>query len=234
MMDIDLTPVLLSLRVALVATVVSLPFAIASAWILSRKTFRGKIVLETLVMAPLVFPPLVTGYLLLLLFGQGSAFGKFFQDILGVRIAFTWIGAAVAAAVVAFPLMVRAIQISFDSVDKGLEGMSRTLGAGRWDSFFTITLPLALPGVISGTIIGLARSLGEFGATIVLAGNLPGKTQTIPLAIYSAINRPGGERTALVLMIISIILSVVALVASYYLNAKRPGSSAASGRRIVP
>ena len=177
--------------------------------------------LEVIVTAPLVMPPLATGYLLLLLLGRGGPVGRWFHESLGVDIAFTWVGAAVASGVLAFPLMVRAIQIAFESIDRRLEGASRSLGAGRWDTFLSVTLPLALPGVAAGAMLGFARSLGEFGGTIVLAGNIPGRTQTIPLAIYTAINSPGGEGRALSLLLVSVALSVGALLFSGILTRRR-------------
>lgn len=211
-------PVILSLQVAVVATLFALPLSVAVAWILSRKQFKGKLLLESIVMAPLVIPPLVTGYLLLLLLGKNGFIGGFLFRTFGIHIAFNWTGAAVAAGVMAFPLMVRAIQLSLDSINSDLEKMARTLGARRSDTFRTITLPLIMPGIISATILGFARSLGEFGATIVVAGNMPGKTQTIPLAIYSAINRPGGEKVAMTLLLVSLVLSVVSLIISHYMG----------------
>lgn len=211
-------PILLSLQVAVVATLVTLPPAILVAWLLARPKLRGRLLLETLVTAPLVMPPLVTGYLLLLLLGRGGPVGGWLAETLGVNIAFTWVGAAVAAGVMAFPLTVRAIQISIEAIDRRLEGAARTLGAGRWDTFVSVTLPLAMPGIIAGGLMGFARSLGEFGATIVLAGNIPGRTQTIPLAIYSAINMPGGEARALGLLLVSVVLSIGALVVSQILT----------------
>jgi len=215
------TPVILSLQVAIVATVAILPPAIGAAWLLSRPKLRGRLFFETLVTAPLVMPPLVTGYLLLLLLGRGGLLGGWLNQSFGIDIAFTWVGAAVAAGAMAFPLTVRAIQLSFESIDARLEGVSRSLGAGPWDTFRSVTLPLAAPGILAGTLLGFARCLGEFGATIVLAGNIPGKTQTIPLAIYSAINVPGGEARALALLLVSVALSIGALVTSQLLTRKK-------------
>lgn len=215
------TPVILSLQVAIVATVAILPPAIGAAWLLSRPKLRGRLLLETLVTAPLVMPPLVTGYLLLLLLGRGGPLGGWLNQSFGIDIAFTWVGAAVAAGAMAFPLTVRAIQLSFESIDARLEGVSRSLGAGPWDTFRSVTLPLAAPGILAGSLLGFARCLGEFGATIVLAGNIPGKTQTIPLAIYSAINVPGGEARALALLLVSVALSIGALVISQLLTGKK-------------
>ena len=217
----DWAPVLLSLQVSVVATAAILPPAIWAAWLLSRPRLRGRALLEILVTAPLVMPPLVTGYLLLLLFGRGGAVGSWLSTTLGIDIAFTWIGAAVAAGVMGFPLAVRAIQVSFESIDRRFEGVARTLGASRWDSFLSVTLPLAAPGILAGTLLAFARCLGEFGATIVLAGNIPGKTQTIPLAIYNAINVPGGEGRALALLLVSVAFSIGALVISQLISRGR-------------
>lgn len=215
MNGLDWAPIVLSLQVASVATLCALPPAVAVAWLLSRGRFRGRLLLESLVMAPLVLPPLVTGYFLLLLFGTGGPLGGWLLDVFGIRIAFTWVGAAIAAGVLAFPLMVRSIQLGFESIDPRLQGMARTLGARWFDSFFSVMLPLAWPSIASAVLIGFARGLGEFGATIILAGNLPGKTQTVPLAIYTAINTPGGERRALLLAGISVAFGVFALVVSH-------------------
>ncbi|HUX07006.1 MAG TPA: molybdate ABC transporter permease subunit [Acidobacteriota bacterium] len=214
-------PVFLSFQVAFIATLFIIPPAIAVAWLLSRPRLRGRLLIETLVTAPLVLPPIITGYLLLLLLGRGGLVGGWLHSTLGFDIAFTWIGAAVAAGVLAFPLVVRAVQLSFESVDRRLEGASRTLGASPWDTFFSVTLPLAAPGILAGSLLGFARCLGEFGATIVLAGNIPGQTQTIPLAVYSAINTPGGEQKAMFLLVISIALSIGALVISQLLTRKK-------------
>ena len=216
----DLAPIILSLQVAIVATAVVLPIAIATARLLAKPRFPGRLVLEIVVTAPLVMPPLVTGYLLLLLLGKGGPVGKWLHESAGIEIAFTWVGAAIASGVLAFPLVVRAVQISLESIDKRLQGTARTLGAGRWDAFFTVTLPLAAPGITAGALLGFARCLGEFGATIVLAGNIPGRTQTIPLAIYSAINVPGGEQRALLLLAVSVVLSIGALVVSHIVTRK--------------
>lgn len=217
----DWAPVLLSLQVAVVATLVILPISVAIARLLAKPKFPGRFLLEIIVTAPLVMPPLVTGYLLLLLLGRGGPVGGWLHEAFGIRIAFTWVGAAVASGVLALPLVTRAIQISFESIDRRLEGASRTLGAGRWDTFFSVTIPLAAPGILAGALLGFARSLGEFGATIVLAGNITGRTQTIPLAIYTAINVPGGERRAFVLLAVSIVLSIGALVFSQIIAGRR-------------
>jgi len=172
----------LSLKVAGIAIALALPIAIWAAWILSRKRFFGKWLVEGLIHLPLVLPPVVVGYLLLLAFGRNGWIGGFLRETFGVSIAFTWIAAAIAAGVMGFPLMVRAIRLAFDAVDSGIENAARTLGASRRRVFFTIALPLAAPGIVAGTILGFARAIGEFGATIAFAANIPGETRTLPLA----------------------------------------------------
>jgi molybdate transport system permease protein len=218
--------VALSLQVALAATAGALPIAVLVAWALARKRFPGKMLLDALVTAPLVMPPLVTGYLLLLLLGRNGLIGKWLYTTFGITIALTWVGAAIASAVLAFPLMVRSIQVAIEGIDPRLEAMSRTLGSGRLRTFMRVTLPLATPGLIAGILLGFARCLGEFGATIILAGNIPGKTQTIPLAIYSALNRPGGEGRVMALLLISLIISLGALIISYLFTGRRRGRDA--------
>ncbi len=183
----------LSFQVGLCAVAASLPLATAVGYFLARSGWRGKWALELVVNLPLVLPPVVTGYLLLMLFAPRGPLGSALEEWLGIRIVFTWIGAAVAAAVVSFPLMVRAIRLAFQGVDPRLEMAARSLGAGRWDAFWTVTLPLARSGLLAGCVLAFARSLGEFGATIMVAGNIVGQTQTIPLAIYSDSNRPGAR-----------------------------------------
>lgn len=201
--------VALSLRVGLVATAAALPFAFALAWLLARGRFPGKILIEALVYLPLVVPPVVTGWFLLLAFAPAGPFGA-----LSGAVLFRWTGAAIAAAVMALPLMVRAIRLSIEAVDTRLERAARTLGAGRWRVFATITLPLSLPGVLAGAVLGFARSLGEFGATITFVSNVPGETQTLPLAIYSALQRPDGDAMALHLSLLSVLVALAALVGS--------------------
>lgn len=210
--------IFISLKVAFTATLVSLPLAIAVALILARKDFRGKSLVESLIMAPLVIPPLVTGYLLLILLGRNGPLGSWLSSVFGIEIAFTWIGAVIAAAVISFPLMVRTLQVSFLAIPEELEGVSRTLGASKLDCLLSVTLPLALPGIISAALLGFARSLGEFGATIIIAGNLPGKTQTIPLAIFNSLNRPGGDVKVWTLVLISLAISIAALLISQKIN----------------
>ncbi|NIJ20730.1 molybdate transport system permease protein [Sphingomonas naasensis] len=214
--------VALSLKVGGVAVAASLPPAFALAWLLARGRFPGKVLLDALVHLPLVVPPVVTGWLLLLAFAPAGPIGAWLQDWFGVSVLFRWTGAAIAAGVMALPLMVRAIRLSIEGVDRRLEQAARTLGAGRWRSFRTVTLPLSLPGVIAGVVLGFARALGEFGATITFVSNVPGETGTLPLAIYAALQTPGGEALVLRLAGISVLLSLVALIASE-LIARRAG-----------
>ncbi len=205
---------LLSLRVALWAVLVSLPPGLLVAWLLARREFPGKLLLNGLVHLPLVVPPVVVGYLLLLLLGRRGPVGALLADWFGVTVAFTWKGAAVAAAVMGFPLMVRAIRLSLEAVDRGLEATARTLGAGPFWVFGTITLPLIAPGVLTGVTLAFARSLGEFGATITFVSNIPGETRTLPLALYTATQLPGGEPVALRLAVLSVALAMAALAGS--------------------
>ncbi|MDX5985650.1 molybdate ABC transporter permease subunit [Sphingomonas echinoides] len=215
--------VLLSLQVGAVAMAVTLPVAFALAWILARGTFPGKVLLDALVHLPLVVPPVVTGWVLLLAFAPHGVMGAPLQALLGVSVLFRWTGAALAAAVMALPLTVRAMRLSIEAVDQRLESAARTLGAGRARVFWTITLPLSVPGILAGAVLGFARSIGEFGATITFVSNVPGQTRTLPLAIYSALQQPGGEAMAWRLSGISVALSLAALVASEVL-ARRMGA----------
>ena len=212
----------LSLQVGLVAVLTCLPFAFALAWLLARGRFPGKVLVDALVHLPLVVPPVVTGWLLLLTFAPSGSLGAWLESWFGVSVLFRWTGAAIAAAIMALPLMVRAMRLSIEAVDPRLEQAARTLGASRWRSFATITLPLSLPGIVAGTVLGFARALGEFGATITFVSNVPGETQTLPLAIYAALQMPGGEGQVLRLAAISVLLSLLALVASE-LIARRAG-----------
>lgn len=214
--------VALSLKVGLVAVLGVLPPAFALAWLLARSRFPGRVLLDALVHLPLVVPPVVTGWLLLLVFGANGPAGRFFERWLGLIFVFRWTGAALAAGIMALPLMVRAIRLSLEAVDPRLEGAARTLGAGPWKTFVSVTLPLAMPGVLAGTVLGFARSIGEFGATITFVSNIPGETQTLPLAIYAALQVPGGDAVVLRLALISVALSLAALVASELL-ARRMG-----------
>jgi molybdate transport system permease protein len=204
----------LSLLVGLRATVIGLPIAILVALALVRTRFPGRFLLDAAVHAPLVLPPVVIGYLLLLTFSPGAPLGAWLDENFGVRFVFTSAGASLASGVVAFPLMVRAIRLSLEAIDPGLEEAARTLGAGAADRFFTITLPLMLPGIIAGALLAFAAALGEFGAVVTFAANIPGETQTLPLAIYTALQTPGGEASALRLASLSIALALAALMLS--------------------
>jgi molybdate transport system permease protein len=207
----------LSLRVSAVAIAAGLPVSFALAYLLARGRFPGKSLLDALVHLPLVLPPVVTGWLLLLLFGHNGPAGRWLMSWFGVSVMFRWTGAAIAAAVMALPLMVRAIRLSVEAVDRRLEGAARTLGAGAWRTFATVTLPLSFPGVLAATVLGFARSIGEFGATITFVSNIPGETRTLPIAIYSALQVPGADAAVVRLAVISVVLSFAALVASEWL-----------------
>ena len=213
----DWTAVQLSLRVAAVSTVVALPFGIAIATLLARKEFWGKALLDAMVLLPLVLPPVVTGYLLLIVFGRRAPVGAFLADHFGIVFSFRWTGAALACGIMAFPLMVRAIRLSIEAIDTRLEDAAATLGANRIWRFATVTLPLALPGIIAGAILSFTRALGEFGATITFVSNIPGETQTISAAIYTLIQVPNGDADALKLVIVSVIISLAALIAAEWL-----------------
>lgn len=208
----------LSLRVATVGTLASLPFGLLIAYALARWRFPGKFLVDGIVYLPLVLPPVVTGYLLLLLFGRRGPLGEFFNNYFGIVFSFRWTGAALAAAVMGFPLMVRAIRLSFEATDRRLEDAARTLGANSLTVFFTVVLPLALPGILAGFILAYARALGEFGATITFVSNIPGETRTLPTAIYTYTQVPGGDANAARLVAVAIILSLVALIVSEYLS----------------
>jgi len=214
--EIDI--VLLSLKVAFWSMVLTLPAAIALAWVLSRKDFWGKTLLDGLVHLPLVLPPVVVGYALLLAFGRNGPIGAMLQSLFGVSVAFTWEGAAIAAAVMGLPLAVRAIRLSFDAVDRRLESAARTLGSTRWQGFLSITLPLAMPGIVAGLVLSFARGLGEFGATITFVSNIPGETRTLPLAVHSYLQVPGSEAPALRLAVLSVIVALGALLAAEWCN----------------
>jgi len=211
---VELDALRLSLQIALVAVSASLPFAIAVAWLLARRNFAGKTLVDAIVHLPLVLPPVVIGYFLLVLLGTKGPIGSWLYETFGVRLIFTRWGAAVAAAVMSFPLMVRSIRLALEAVDRGLEFAARTLGASRLDVFFTVTLPLMLPGIITGSIVAFATSLGDFGATITFVGNVAGETQTLSLAIYSLAQTPDGDAAALRLVVISLALALGALFVS--------------------
>src|SRR5436190_10095066 len=208
------TALRLSLRVSVVAMAASLPIGIAIALVLARGRFWGKSLLNAIVHLPLVMPPVVTGYLLLLMFGRKGPLGRLLADSLGIVFAFRWTGAALACAVMGFPLMVRSMRLSIEAVDRRLEDAAGTLGANAFWVFATITLPLILPGIVAGMILSFARALGEFGATITFVSNIPGETQTLPTAIYMLIQVPGGDLAALRLTLVSIAISMLALFAS--------------------
>ena len=210
----ELTAIKLSLRVGFWAMLTSLPVALAVAMLLARGRFWGRSLLNVLVHLPLVMPPVATGYILLILFGRRGVLGAFLAEQLGIVFAFRWTGAALACAVMGFPLMVRSMRLSIEAVDRRLEAAAATLGASRVWVWLTITLPLILPGIIAGMILSFARALGEFGATITFVSNIPGETQTLPTAIYTFLQVPGGETAALRLTIVSIAISVAALFAS--------------------
>jgi molybdate transport system permease protein len=212
------TAVLLSLRVATVATLVATPLGIAVAYVLARREFWGKSILDAAIHLPLVLPPVVTGYLLLLAFGRRGLVGAWLADHLGIVLAFRWTGAALACGIMAFPLLVRPIRLSIEAVDRRLEQAAATLGAAPWQVFLTVTLPLALPGVLAGMVLGFAKALGEFGATITFVSNIPGETQTISSAIYALTQTPNGDAAAMRLVVVSILISMAALIASEWFS----------------
>ncbi len=212
----------LTLQVGAVAMAATLPIAFALAMLLARARFPGKTLIDAIVHLPLVLPPVVTGWLLLLAFAPGGPIGGWLHAWFGVSVLFRWTGAAIASGVMALPLMVRAMRLSIEAVDRRLESAARTLGAGRWHVFRTITLPLSLPGILAGLVLGFARSIGEFGATITFVSNVPGETETLPLAIYSALQMPDGDAVVIRLALVSVALSLAALMASEVL-ARRSG-----------
>ena len=214
----ELQAVRLSLQVALAAVAVSLPLGVALGWLLARRDFAGKVAVETLVNLPLVLPPVVTGYLLLITFGRRAPVGSFLADTFGIVFSFRWTGAALACGIMAFPLMVRAIRLTFAAVDPRLEQASRTLGVGPLGTFVHVTLPLARGGIVAGCVLAFARSMGEFGATVMIAGNIPGQTRTIPLFIYTMLESPGGAERAWRVVVLSVILSAAALLVGEYLD----------------
>lgn len=216
--ETEWTALTASLVVAARAVAIGLPLAVATAWVLARGRFPGRTLLDALVHAPLVLPPVVVGYALLLTFGVQGPVGRWLEASFGTRLVFTSAGASLAAGVMAFPIMVRAVRLSLEAIDPGLELAARSLGARPLDRFFSITLPLALPGVIAAAIVGFAACLGEFGAVITFAASVPGETQTLPLAIYSALQAPGGEAVALRLASISLVIAIAALLIAEWLG----------------
>lgn len=212
--DYEYEAIVLSLKVALYAIIWLIPLGVAFAWLLARKNFFGKSLLDSIIHLPLVLPPVVVGYLLLISMGRQGYLGQLINDLFGISFSFSWKGAVLACVVVALPLMVRAIRLSLENVDPKLEQAAATLGASPLKIFFTITLPLTIPGIISGTMLSFARSLGEFGATISFVSNIPGETQTIPLAMYSFIETPGAEEATMRLCIISILIALASLLIS--------------------
>jgi molybdate transport system permease protein len=210
----ELEALRLSLSVALRSVLTSLPLAIAIAWLLTRRRFTGRMFLDAFVHLPLVLPPVVVGYLLLLTFGMRGPIGGWLYEQFGIQLIFTTSGAALATAVMTFPLMVRSIRISLEGVDPGLEDVARTLGAGPWDRFFTVTLPLMLPGILAGVVTAFAAGLGEFGAVITFVSNIPGQTRTLPLALYTALQTPDGNALAARLAAISFSLGLIGLLIS--------------------
>ncbi len=218
--EAEWTAVFLSLKVATVATVASLPFALVVAWALARWRFPGRNLLNGIVHLPLVLPPVVTGFLLLITFGRRAPVGAFLAEHFGLVFSFRWTGAALAAGIMGFPLLVRAVRLSFEAVDRKLEQAAATLGAPRLWVFFTVTLPLSLPGVIAGMVLAFAKAMGEFGATITFVSNIPGETQTLASAIYTFTQIPGGETGALRLTLVAVAISMAALLISEWLAAR--------------
>ncbi len=212
----------LSLKISGVAVLATMPVAFGLAWLLARGRFPGKMLLDAIVHLPLVLPPVVTGWLLLIAFGASGPVGHWLKDWLGITLMFRWTGAALASAIMALPLMVRAMRLSIEAIDRRLEQAARTLGATPWKAFVSITLPLTMPGLLAGAVLGFARSIGEFGATITFVSNIPGETRTLPIAIYSALQIPGREMEVTRLAIIAVLLSLAALLASELL-ARRMG-----------
>ena len=213
----EATAIALSLKVAVAAAVASLPLGIVTAWLLARRDFVGKSLLDALVHLPLVLPPVVVGYALLVTFGHGGAAGRFLSEQFGISIAFRWTGAALASAIMGFPLMVRAIRLAIESVDQRLEQAAATLGASPLRVFCTVTVPLAWPGIVAGTVLAFAKALGEFGATITFVSSIPGQTRTLSSEIYGLMQTPGGEAGIWRLAVVAVAISLAALLASEWL-----------------
>jgi len=218
----ELDAIALSVRVAVVAALASLPFGIACGWLLARRDFPGKALFDALLLLPLVMPPVVTGYALLVLFGTQGPIGSWLLEQFGVQFAFRWTGAALACAVMGFPLMVRAIRLSIEATDRRLEAAAATLGAPPWRVFVGITLPLAWPGLVAGAVLAFAKALGEFGATITFVSNIPGETQTLSSAIYGLLQVPGGEAGIWRLTAVALAISLFALLLSEWLVRRQP------------
>ena len=219
----EATAIALSVKVAVVASLASLPFGIAVGWLLARRRFIGKSLLDASIHLPLVLPPVVVGYALLVWLGHNGAAGRFLQETFGITLAFRWTGAALASAIMGFPLMVRSIRLSIEAVDRKLEQAAATLGAGRVRVFLTITLPLAWPGVVAGAVLAFAKALGEFGATITFVSAIPGETQTLSSAIYGLMQVPGGEAGIWRLAAVAVAISLLALLASEWLVRRQRG-----------
>lgn len=217
----EISVIILTLKAALVSTFITLPIAIWLGWVLAKKNFLGKLIIEGLINIPLVAPPIVTGYLLLIILGKNGIIGRFIYELFGINLAFNFTAVVIASIIVSLPLAVRNIKSSFELIDPNYERASNSLGASRISTFFRIYVPMALPGIISGAVLAFARSLGEFGATISFAGNIAGKTQTIALSVYSNMQIPGKESVVTRLVIISIIISLVAIIFSEYFNKKK-------------
>ena len=220
----ETTAIALSVKVAVVAALASLPLGVAVAWLLARRRFPGKALLDALVHLPLVLPPVVMGYALLVMFGNQGPLGRWLHDTLGITLAFRWTGAALACAVMGFPLMVRAIRLSIENVDRKLEQAAATLGAAPWRVFLTVTLPLAWPGLVAGAALAFAKALGEFGATITFVSAIPGETQTLSAAIYGLMQVPGGEAGIWRLAVVSLLISLGALLLSEWLVRRQRGA----------
>ena len=214
----ELTALRLSAKVAVCATLLCLPLGVGVSWLLARRRFPGKVVLDVIVQLPMVLPPVVPGYLLLVALGTQGIIGGRLLEHFGITLAFTWKGAVLASAVMAFPLMVQPVRLAFGMIDRRLEQAATTLGATQWRAFFTVTLPLAVPGIIAGAVLCFSRSLGEFGATMAFVGNIPGETRTLPLAIYTYMHVPGGEAPAQRLVWLSIGIAFVALLAAHWIS----------------
>ena len=219
--ETELEAIRISLKVTTVAVILILPMGLVMGWLLARYRFPGKLWLEMACMLPLVLPPVVVGYLLLVVFGRGGFIGRRFAEFFGWQVSFTWLGASLACAVVSFPLLVRSVKLGFLAFDPRLELMARSLGAGRLRTFVSVSVPLCAPAIVSGVLLAFARGWGEFGATIMVAGNIPGQTRTVPLAIYGAMERPGGMEQAWRLTVVSIVVAALSLVVSEWLGQRR-------------